>query len=75
MDSSKDALQSVSFDGKHSGYRDFRGKTLLAIAKAWRATEHLNIAELRTPTGFLTVIKAFDEHYTSFFLRQSCMKA
>ena len=83
MDSSKDALQHVSFDGKPSGYRDFRRKTLLAIAgledkhahlagprllarlsgEAWRATEHLNIAELRTPTGFLTVIKALDEHY------------
>ena len=80
---SKDALRDITFDGRPSGYRDFRRKTLLAIAgledkhahlagprllsrlsgEAWRATEHLNIATLRTPQGFLTVIKALDEHY------------
>ena len=83
MEGSKDSLRDISFDGKPSGYRDFRRKTLLAIAgledkhahlagprllsrlsgEAWRATEHLNIAELRQPQGFLTVIKALDEHY------------
>ncbi|CAL1126693.1 unnamed protein product [Cladocopium goreaui] len=83
MESSRDALKDISFDGRPSGYRDFRRKTLLAIAgsedkhahlagprlltrlsgEAWRATEHLSISELRSPQGFLTVIKALDEHY------------
>ena len=83
MDGGKDALRDVSFDGKPSGYRDFRRKTLLAIAgledkhahlagprllsrlsgEAWRATEHLNISQLRSPDGFMVVIKALDEHY------------
>eukprot|EP00435_Cladocopium_sp_Y103_P032040 s706_g8.t1 len=83
MEGSKDALKDISFDGRPSGYRDFRRKTLLAIAgledkhahlagprllsrlsgEAWRATEHLNISQLRSPEGFLTVIKALDEHY------------
>ena len=82
MDGGKDALRDVSFDGKPSGYRDFRRKTLLAIAgledkhahlagprllsrlsgEAWRATEHLNISQLRSPDGFMVVIKALDEH-------------
>ena len=83
MEGSKDALSGITFDGKPSGYRDFRRKTLLAIAgledkhahlagprllsrlsgEAWRATEHLNISQLRTPEGFMTVIRALDEHY------------
>ena len=83
MEGSRDALKDISFDGCPSGYRDFRRKTLLAIAgledkhahlagprlltrlsgEAWRATEHLSISQLRSPEGFLTVIKALDEHY------------
>ena len=31
--------------------------------EAWRATEHLPIAELRQPEGWLHVISALDEHY------------
>ena len=83
MEGSKDALNGITFDGKPSGYRDFRRKTLLAIAgledkhshlagprllsrlsgEAWRATEHLNISQLRSPEGFMIVIRALDEHY------------
>ena len=84
MDSggSKDIL-SVTFDGRPSNYREFRRKTILAIAgleekhvhlagprllarlqgEAWRATEHIGIAELRRPEGWLTVIRALDRHY------------
>ena len=32
MEGSRDALKDISFDGCPSGYRDFRRKTLLAIA-------------------------------------------
>lgn len=79
----KDTFRDLQFDGKPSGYRDFRRKTILAIAgleekhvylagprllqrlqgEAWRATEHLPIAELRQPEGWLHVISALDEHY------------
>ena len=79
----KDTFRDLQFDGKPSGYRDFRRKTILAIAglgekhvylagprllqrlqgEAWRATEHLPIAELRQPQGWLHVISALDEHY------------
>ena len=29
----------------------------------WKATEHLNVAELRTKTGWLLVLKTLDKHY------------
>ena len=79
----KDTFRDLQFDGKPSGYRDFRRKTILAIAgleekhaylagprllqrlqgEAWRATEHLPVAELRQTGGWLHVINALDEHY------------
>ena len=31
--------------------------------EAWRATEHLQVAELRKPDGWLEVIHALDKHY------------
>ena len=80
---SKDTFRDLQFDGRPSGYRDFRRKTILAVAgqenklthlagprllqrlqgEAWRATEHLQIAELRKPDGWLEVIHALDKHY------------
>ena len=80
---SKDNFRDLQFDGKPSGYRDFRRKTILAVAgqenklahlagprllqrlqgEAWRATEHLRIADLRQPNGWLEVIHALDQHY------------
>eukprot|EP00435_Cladocopium_sp_Y103_P054387 s19_g17.t1 len=79
----QDAFKDLQFNGQPSGYRDFRRKTILAVAgledkhaylagprllsrlsgEAWRATEHLQIAELRKPDGWLSVIKALDAHY------------
>lgn len=73
----------VSFDGRPSNYREFRRKTILAIAgleekhvhlagprllarlqgEAWRATEHLGVAELRKDDGWLQVIHTLDKHY------------
>ena len=80
---SKDTFRDLQFDGKPSGYRDFRRKTILAVAglenrhahlagprllqrlqgEAWRATEHLKIADLRKQNGWLEVIHALDLHY------------
>ena len=80
---SKDNFRDLQFDGKPSGYRDFRRKTILAVAgqenklahlagprllqrlqgEAWRATEHLRIADLRQPNGWIEVIHALDQHY------------
>ena len=80
---SKDTFRDLQFDGRPSGYRDFRRKTILAIAsqetkhsylagpkllsrlqgEAWRATEHLKVADLRKPNGWLEVIHALDLHY------------
>lgn len=79
----RDAFKDLQFDGRPSGYREFRRKVLLGIAgledkhahlagprllgklsgEAWRATEHLNISELRKADGWLSVIKALDTHY------------
>ena len=80
---SRDSFKDLQFDGKPSGYRDFRRKTILAVAglenrhahlagprllqrlqgEAWRATEHLKIADLRKENGWLEVIHALDLHY------------
>ena len=80
---SKDTFKDLQFDGKPSGYRDFRRKTILAVAglesrnvhlagprllqrlqgEAWRATEHLRIADLRAENGWMEVIQALDLHY------------
>lgn len=80
---SKDAFFDLQFDGRPAGYRDFRRKTILAVAgqenkhaalagprllqrlqgEAWRATEHLRIADLRKQDGWLEVIHALDRHY------------
>ena len=90
---SKDTFRDLQFDGRPSGYRDFRRKTILAVAgqenklthlagprfvqrlqgEAWRATEHLQIAELRKPDGWLEVIHALD-NITVFCLRLSSTK-
>ena len=79
----QDAFRELQFSGKPSDYRDFRRKTILAVAgledkhaylagprllsklsgEAWRATEHLQVAELRKSDGWLLVIKALDAHY------------
>ena len=79
----KDTFRDLQFDGRPSGYRDFRRKVILAVAgqedklahlagprllqrlqgEAWRATEHLKIAELRRTHGWLDVIHALDKHY------------
>ena len=79
----KDPFKDLSFDGKPSGYREFRRKVILSVAaleyksqhlagpklltrltgEAWRCTEHLNIAEVRTTKGWIKVIECLDRHY------------
>ena len=79
----KDPFKELQFNGQPSEYRNFRRKTILAVAgledrhaylagprllarltgEAWRATEHLNVGQLRVPDGWLTGIKALDDHY------------
>ena len=71
------------FDGRPGNYREFRRKTILAVAgleekhvhlagprlltrlqgEAYRATEHLSVADLRRSDGWMQVIRALDAHY------------
>ena len=79
----KDSLRDLSFDGKPSGYREFRRKLILGAAsledkqqhlagprvlsklsgEAWKATEHLSVADIRSTDGWLQVVKTLDNHY------------
>ena len=83
MESKDQSFYSLSFDGKPASYREFRRKTILAVAsleskhvhlvgprllarltgEAYRATEHLNVSELRQEDGWTKVIRALDAHY------------
>lgn len=51
--------------GRENKLAHLAGRRLLQRlqGEAWRATEHLQVAELRKPDGWLEVIHALDKHY------------
>ena len=79
----KDPFRDLAFDGRPAGYREFRRKVILSVARledkqqhlagprllnrlsgeAWRATEHLSVASIRSTEGWLEVVKTLDKHY------------
>ncbi|CAE7296093.1 RE1, partial [Symbiodinium sp. CCMP2456] len=55
-------LNVASLEEKHVKLAGPKILTRLT-GEAWRATEHLSIAELRSEDGWLRVLQALDEHY------------
>ena len=55
-------LYVASLEDKHVKYAGPKILTRLS-GEAWRATEHLSVAELRSEKGWLRVLQALDQHY------------
>ena len=55
----------LAVSGLEDKHAHLAGPRLLArlSGEAWRATEHLPINQIRSPDGWLAVIKALDDHY------------
>eukprot|EP00435_Cladocopium_sp_Y103_P060853 s680_g22.t1 len=83
MEKDSGSFRDLVFDDRPGNYREFRRKTILAVAgleekhlhlagprlltrlqdETYRATEHLSVADLRRPDGWMQVIRALDAHY------------